>query len=513
MPRFRALRRLLNRSFQSFYRHRMARIDYMRKHPEEVQARWWQTLVEAGRWTAYGKAHHFNTIRNYREFAERVPIVQYDDIKPYIRRSMLGERDMLWPGTTRWFAKSSGTTSDKSKFIPVTRDNLRTCHIRGSWDTMTVYYDQNPQARQFECKSLLMGGSLESYADYPSTRFGDVSAIMIDRMPWVGRPFFTPDFDTALMAKWEEKIERMAQITAREKDMVMIGGVPTWTVVLLRRIMELTGADDMSTVWPDLQVYIHGGVSFTPYREMFRDFFPQGIDYLEIYNATEGYFGVEDQLGTSDLLLLLDNGMFFEFLPMDQWHAEAPRAIPLAEVEVGKHYATVITTNAGLWRYVPGDTVMFSSTDPYRFRITGRTKQFINAFGEEVMVANTDEALARTCREFDCVVAEYTVAPCYFKGDGKGSHEWLIEFEKRPSDIGRFRQRLDQNLQRLNSDYEAKRYHDMALEELQLTILPNGSFFQWLSRKGKLGGQHKVPRLANNRQYVDELLALTQVNG
>jgi hypothetical protein len=508
----RSIRKQVNKVLSAHLRQRVHSIDYFKKHPQEVQARWWQTLIENGQWTKYGKQFHFGEIRNYKEFAERIPVVNYEEIKPYIQRSIYGERDVLWPGLTQWFAKSSGTTSDKSKFIPVTKDNLYSCHIKGSWDALSLYYDQNPDAQLFAYKSLIMGGSLNRFQDYPSSRFGDISAIMIEHMPFIGKPFFTPDFQTALMADWEVKIERMAQITLKEKDMVMIGGVPTWTVLLIRRILELTGAKDMTEIWPNLQVYIHGGVSFTPYKEVFASFFPKQIDYLEVYNATEGYFGAQENLSQPDLLLLLDNGIFYEFLPMEEWDKPNPRAIPLEAVMPGHHYAPVISTNAGLWRYVPGDTIQFSSTNPYRFRITGRTKQFINAFGEEVMVANTDEALAMTCREGDVIVSEYTVAPCYFETLGKAGHEWLIEFEKSPSDLDRFAQRLDANLQQLNSDYEAKRYKDMALHCLKITTLPNGSFYTWMRKKGKYGGQHKVPRLANNREYVDELLNLSESN-
>jgi hypothetical protein len=509
---FRALRFQINRIMAGYLRQRVRHINYYRRHPQEVQARWWQTLTETGRWTQYGRIFNMQEIRHYRDFSERLPIVQYDDLKPYIERSMYGERDVLWPGQTRWFAKSSGTTSDKSKFIPVTRDNLRTCHIKGTWDTMSIYYQHNPQAPLFALKSLLMGGSLQSFPEYPATRYGDISAIMIEHMPFIGRPFFTPDLATALMSEWEAKIERMARITSREKDMAMIGGVPTWTVMLIRRILELTGAADMSAIWPHLQVYIHGGVSFSPYRETFRQFFPQGIDYQEIYNATEGFFGVQEHLDRPDLLLLLDNGIFYEFLPMEEWDKPEPRAIPLEDVQPGVHYAPVITTNAGLWRYVPGDTIRFTDIRPYRFRVTGRTRQFINAFGEEVMIANTDEALAQTCREFDTVVSEYTVAPCFLGATGKGGHQWLIEFEKSPRDLHRFADVLDRNLQRLNSDYEAKRYRDIALDNLRLTALPNGTFMNWMRRKGKLGGQYKVPRLSNSRQYVEELLQLVEYN-
>lgn len=490
-----------------YLRQRIGHINEYRRHPHAVQQRWWRTLVETGQWTQYGKAHNLNGIRSYHEFTRRLPIVYYDQIKPYISRSMHGERDVLWPGRTRWFAKSAGTTSDKSKFIPVTEDNLRTCHIKGTWDTMSLYYEQKPKARLFELKSLLMGGSIAAFEPFPGTMCGDVSAIMINHMPAIGRPFFTPDFETALLSEWEQKIEKMASLTCSEKDMVMIGGVPTWTVVLIRRILEMKGASDMSEIWPELETYIHGGVSFTPYKSLFQSFFPQGIDCLEIYNATEGYFGIQEHFRRPDMLLLLDNGIFYEFLPMSEWDNPDPKAIPLEDVETGVHYAPVITTNAGLWRYVPGDTIQFTDLRPYRFRITGRTRQFINAFGEEVMIANTDEALSRTCQKFNVVATEYTVAPSYFSLKGKGGHEWLIEFESAPEDLQSFIDYLDHTLQQLNGDYEAKRYQDMAMERLRLTVLPKGSFYQWMKQKNKLGGQHKIPRLANHRQFVDELLS------
>jgi hypothetical protein len=509
---FRPLRKTINRAVGEYLRFRYRRIDHYRRHPEEVQSQWWRNLVQAGRWTAYGREHHLGEVRHYEDFSARLPVVDYEHLRGYIQRSMHGERDVLWPGRTQWFSKSSGTTGDKSKFIPVTRENLYKTHIQGSWDTVTLYYHQVPNARLFECKSLLMGGSLGNFPEHEATRYGDISAIMIEHMPSIGRPFFTPDFRTALMAEWGSKIERMARITAKEKDMVMIGGVPTWTVVLIRRILELTGEKDMSAIWPDLEVYIHGGVGFAPYRSIFSEFFPQGIRYQEIYNATEGYFGIQPNLSSPDLLLLLDNGIYYEFLPMEEWDKPEPRAIPLEDVRPGVHYAPVITTNAGLWRYVPGDTVMFSETKPYLFRITGRTRQYINVFGEEVMIANTDEAIAMTCREMDVAVSEYTVAPFYFGTHAKGGHEWLVEFDKSPEDLERFADRLDANLQRLNSDYEAKRYHSMAMERLRITALPNGSFLDWMARKGKLGGQNKIPRLANNRQYVDELLGMARIN-
>lgn len=501
------MRKMINRIFRQYYRRRYRRIERFMEQPHRVQDELFRQLIEASRHTEWGRKYDYRRIKNPAQFAERVPIQDYESLKPYIRRMMHGEKDVLWSGQVKWFSKSSGTTSDKSKFIPVSSRNLKTCHIRGTWDTMTLFYHNRPDARQFELKSMVMGGSLSRFEPYPKTTIGDVSAIMIDNMPAIGKPFYIPDFETALMSEWEEKLERMAQIASREPDVVMIGGVPTWTVVLFRRILEITGKRHMLEVWPNFQVYIHGGVSFTPYKKQFEAFFPSDqVDYQEIYNASEGYFAVQNDFAVNDMLLLLDNGIYYEFLPMEEWDKENPKAIPLSEVEAGKNYAMVISTNGGLWRYTPGDTIMFTSTAPYKIKVTGRTKQFVNAFGEEVMVENTDKALAMTCAEQDAIVSEYTVAPVYFKGGGKGGHEWVVEFEKEPANLAAFAQLLDHNLQKVNSDYEAKRYRDMALSPLRLRLAPAGTFHKWMAARGKLGGQHKVPRLANHRRYIEEIL-------
>lgn len=501
---------MINQLFRLYYKQRYRTIEHYMQHPHDVQQALLTQLIEATRHTAWGKKFDHRSIHNLSTFMDRIPISQYEDVQPYIKRMMLGEKDVLWSGQVRWFAKSSGTTDGKSKYIPVTSQSRKYCHIRGTWDTMTLFYRHRSDARQFECKSIVMGGTVERYAPYPKTMIGDVSAIMISHMPFVGRPFYIPDFKTALLPDWEEKLERLARIAADTPNVVMIGGVPTWTVVLLRRILELTGKDNMLEVWPDAQLYVHGGVSFVPYREQFRNFFPSDdFTYQETYNASEGFFAVRDDFSSNDMLLLLDNGIYYEFLPVEEWYKENPKAIPLSEVEVGVNYAMVISTNAGLWRYVPGDTVMFTSTYPYKILITGRTKQFVNAFGEEVMVDNTDKALAKTCIATQATVVDYTVAPIYFQQEDRGRHEWLIEFEHPPVDLERFSLLLDQNLQAINSDYEAKRYKSIALARLKLTVLPSGTFQGWLRAKGKLGGQHKVPRLANDRKYIDEILSFT----
>ena len=501
------MRKLINKGMRLFFQHRYKRILHFMEHPHEAQKEILTELIQSTKHTEWGRKYDFKSIKTPADFAAKVPVQDYESLKPYIERMMLGESDVLWSGQVKWYAKSSGTTSDKSKFIPVSDRNLKKCHIQGSWDTMNIFYHNNPDARQFESKSMLMGGSLEAFDLNPDTMIGDVSAIMMDRMPYIGRPFFTPDIETATMPKFDEKLERMAQIISQEKDMVMVGGVPTWTIVLFDRILEITGKDNISEVWPNLEVYIHGGVSFEPYREQFKKYLPsEKVQYMEIYNATEGYFAIQNDFKTDDMLLLLDNGIYYEFLPADEWDKENPVAIPLSEVELGKNYAMVISTNAGLWRYVPGDTIMFTSETPYKIKITGRTKQFVNAFGEEVMVSNTDKALAQTCHTTGAVATEYTVAPIFISKKGKGGHEWLIEFEKSPEDLPLFNKLLDENLQKINSDYEAKRYKGMALKRLTLQSLPKGTFHNWLKSKGKYGGQHKVPRLANHRKYVEEIL-------
>lgn len=501
------MKKWINRGFKWYYAQRYRSIQRFIQYPHQVQERLLRQFIDFTKHTEWGRAHQFRTIKNIDQFAQRVPIQNYEGLFPFINRMMMGEKDILWSGQVQWFAKSSGTTSSKSKYIPVTSQNLKKCHIRGTWDTMALFYNNRPDARQFECKSMIMGGSLYQYEPHPKTTIGDVSAIMTYNMPWVGRPFFAPDIKTALLSDWEEKLEKLAQAGANEPNIVMIGGVPTWTIVLFRRILELTGKSNMLEVWPHFQAYIHGGVSFTPYRKQFEAFFPSDqINYQEIYNASEGYFAAQDDFSRNDMLLLLNNGIYYEFLPIEEWHKEQPEAIPLQQVEKGKQYALVITTNSGLWRYTPGDTVMFTSTNPYRIKVTGRMKQFVNAFGEEVIVENTDKAIAQTCQQTGAIVLEYTVAPIYFEGSGQGGHEWVIEFERPPHDMEIFNSQLDLNLQKINSDYEAKRAKSIALKQLRLHPVPQGTFIEWMRFRGKYGGQNKVPRLANHRKYVEEIL-------
>jgi hypothetical protein len=481
------------------------------EHPHETQLRTFNYLVGKAANSEWGKKYNYQNINNPDQYRREVPLNEYEDLEPYIKRMMNGSYNILWPGFVNWYAKSSGTTGSKSKFIPVPKENLRSCHIKGSWDVVTLLYKGRSDARIFQKKNLVMSGSLSNYEHNHMTTYGDISAIMLYNMPIIGRPFYTPDFRTALLPNWDEKIEKMVQICSKEQ-VTMFGGVPSWTIVLFRKILEATGKNNMLEVWPDVQAYVHGGVGFEPYRSQFKSFIPSDdFTYQEVYNASEGYFGIQDDLQSNDLLLLLDNTIYYEFMPMSEFGSDNPRTIGLIDVERDTNYAMIISTNAGLWRYMTGDTVKFTSIKPYKIKITGRTKHFINVFGEEVMVSNTDKAIAKTAREFKVRMLDYTVAPIFFAEGSKGGHEWLIEFEVPPVDLDQFAKKLDINLQEVNSDYEAKRYKSMALENLKVNSLPRNTFYKWMEKRGKLGGQNKVPRLSNSRKYVDEILEFTRI--
>ena len=501
-----------NHLFKSYYEFRYRRIKRFAKSPFKAQDKVFNNLIQASKYTHWGKAHGYRSIRKKMDFQDRVPVQDYESLKPFIRRMMNGEKDVLWPGQVTRYSKSSGTTNDKSKFIPVSDKNFKTCHIRGTWDTMTLFYHNNPESKIFAGRNFLMGGTWNQYKPHLKTIYGDVSALMMKSMPWVARPFFEPNFDLCFMEDWEEKIEKMAHVAIQPhiSEMVtMVGGVPTWTNVFFQRILDISGKSHMLEVWPNFEAYIHGGVSILPYKEQLKNFLPSpNVKFVEVYNASEGYFATMFENDQDDMLLLLDNGVFYEFIPMDHIDEENPPVHTLESIKTGVNYAMVISTNAGLWRYKIGDTIQFTSLQPFRIKVTGRTQQFVNAFGEEVMVANTDRALAMTCRQTGVVVEEYTVAPIYFKGKSKGGHEWLIEFEEPPHNIQRFGYLLDKNLQKVNSDYEAKRYKDMALECLKIRPVPRGTFHSWLKAKGKFGSQHKIPRLANHRRYLEEILSI-----
>lgn len=508
------MKAIINNTVKLYLRYRMRRIEHYAKHPEAVQQYWLQKLLRTAANTSIGRTYRFSEIKDPETFAARVPTMDYNKTKGYINRMMHGEQDVLWPGEVTWYAKSSGTTSSKSKFIPVPRSNLYKCHVAGSWDSVALLYHNKPDMEIFKRKNLILPGSYQSFDEHPRTKYGDVSAVMVNHMPAIGRGFYCPDFDTALQSNFEKKIQDVIDISTKRDDIVMFGGVPTWIIVLFRMILEKTGKDNMLEVWPHLQAYMHGGVGFGPYRETFKRLIPSDdFVYQEIYNASEGYFGAQSELGMDDLLLFLDNGMYFEFVPMEEWHFEHPKAVPIWEVELGKNYALVVSTNAGLWRYMPGDTVIFTSKYPYKFKITGRTKQFINAFGEELMVSDADKALAVVSERTGVVVTEYTAGPIFFSKGKQGGHEWIVEFENPPNDLDTYARMLDEALQGINSDYEAKRFKSLALQRLQIHQVPKGTFHEWMRSRGKYGNQNKVPRLANNRKFVEELLRFVQRTG
>lgn len=499
--------KLFNTMFRWYIRQRLPRIRRFEQYPIEVQNLLLRELIDTAKDTKWGKQYAYADLDSPAEFRRRVPISYYEDISPYIKRMMHGERDVLWPGRVAWFSKSSGTTGGGSKYIPVTDVSLRKCHLAGAHDIIARWYDNN-DARLFEGKGLMVGGTFETFQPYPDTRIGDVSAVMIHHMPSYIQFFTTPDVQTVLTKDFDEKIDRMAKITPTERVTTLMG-VPTWNIVLFRRILEITGKENLLEVWPDFQLYMHGGVNFEPYRKQFEEFFPdKRVSYLNIYNASEGFFAaqLENEAEEGEMTLLLDNGVFYEFLPKEEWHKDAPEAIGLEEVELGEIYAIVISTNAGLWRYVPGDTVAFTDTKPYKIKIVGRMKHFINAFGEEVVIENTDTALAQACAQSQAQISEYTVAPIILSREARGGHEWLIEFEKEPKSLHDFGVLLDKNLQKINSDYAAKRFKDMALHLPVIRQVPVGTFHNWLRSKGRYGGQNKIPRLANERKYIEEII-------
>jgi hypothetical protein len=466
-----------------------------------------QDIVTSAQYTEFGRKYHFSELFNIRSFKSAVPIHEYDDLRPYIQRILEGEQNVLWNTPVHWFAKSSGTTSDKSKFIPVTEESLTDCHYKAAKDVLTLYYHFNPASGLLTGKGLVIGGSHTINPLNEDAQYGDLSAVLLQNSPFWGHWIRTPDLSIALMDEWESKIELLAQRTIKE-NVTSISGVPTWTLLLFRRILEITGKSSISEVWPSLELYIHGGVSFTPYREQFEKMIGGKIHYLEMYNASEGFFAAQDDPQQDGMLLFTDHGIFMEFMPVEEYGKSNPRTIGLDQVETGKNYALVISTNGGLWRYLIGDTIQFTTLCPYRVKVSGRLKHFINAFGEELIVDNADHAIAIACERTGAVVNEYTAAPVYFNSTHSGAHQWLIEFERLPESLEVFMRELDAALKSQNSDYEAKRHKDMALGMPLLQVMPKGVFSDWLKRRGKLGGQHKVPRLSNDRTQVEQLLEM-----
>lgn len=477
------------------------------KYPIDVQEELLRKLVEKAQDTEIGKKYQFDAIGTYAEFAKKVPIQQYESIEHLVERTRKGEQNVFWPTPIKWFAKSSGTTNSKSKFIPVSEEALEDCHFKAGKDMLCLYFNNNENAQLFTGKSLRLGGSSAVYEDNNSY-FGDLSAIIIENLPFWADYSSAPKQETALMGEWESKMKAIVDETITE-DITSLVGVPSWMLVLLNYVLERTGKTNILEVWPNLEVYFHGGVNFNPYREQFKKLIPKAnFKYYETYNASEGFFAIQDVNNSFNMLLMLDYGIFYEFIPMDKFDGEDSKAIPLSEVKLNTNYAMVITTNAGLWRYLIGDTVKFTTLDPFRIRITGRTKHFINVFGEELIIENAETALKQACLKTGAEVCEFTVAPIFMVDEKSGGHEWLIEFRTPPENLNYFTELLDNALKSTNSDYEAKRYHNMTLAMPIINCARKGLFYDWLKQQGKLGGQHKVPRLSNSRKHLEELLKL-----
>jgi len=474
------------------------------KYPIDVQQELLLKLIAIAKHTEFGKTYKFSKIKSYSDFANYVPIQKYETFEPLIERCRKGEQNLFWPTKIKWFAKSSGTTNAKSKFIPVSDEALEDCHFKAGKDMLCLYINNNEAAQLFTGKGLRLGGSSAIYEDN-DTYFGDLSAIIIENMPFWADYSSAPKQEVALMSEWETKMEAIIDETIHE-NITSLAGVPSWMLVLLNKVLEKTGKSNILEVWPNLEVYFHGGVNFNPYREQYKKLIPKpDFKYYETYNASEGFFAIQDKNDSHELLLMLDYGIFYEFIPMSEYDGENSKAIPLAQVKKDVNYAVVITTNGGLWRYLIGDTVKFTSTDPYRVKITGRTKHHINVFGEELIIENAEEALKLACEKTKATIKDYTVAPIFMAGKEKGGHEWIIEFTKKPKDIHFFTEMLDNALKNCNSDYEAKRYNNMTLAMPKVQEAREGLFYDWLKHKGKLGGQHKVPRLSNKRELVEEL--------
>ena len=475
------------------------------KYPQELQNNLLMDLLRNAAVTEVGKRYQFHELNSYQKFAERLPLTDYETVHQNIDRCRRGEGNIFWPSQIKWFAMSSGTTAGRSKFIPVSPESLEDCHYAAAKDLLCMYLNNNPHSRLFVGKGLRLGGSKELNTQW-GTSAGDLSSILIDNMPFWADYSSTPKNDVALMPDWETKLPAIIRESLKE-NVTSLAGVPSWMLVLLNRVLEVTGKENILQVWPAMEVFFHGGVNFAPYAEQYRRLLPsEDIKYYESYNASEGFFAIQDHDQSKDLLLMLDYGIFYEFIPMDTYGTSKQKTIPLDEVELGRNYAIVITTNAGLWRYQVGDTVRFTSLSPYRLRVTGRTKHHINVFGEELIIENAEEALKKASALVPCAVKEYTVAPIFMDGRDKGAHEWMVEFEEEPEDIIAFAKALDAELQNVNTDYEAKRYNDTTLNMLTLHKAKANLFYDWLKKQGKLGGQHKVPRLLNHRELMEELL-------
>jgi hypothetical protein len=504
--------KLLSPAISRLARMRFWRIENWSSHPVAVQREVLQGLVTAAQYTEFGKKYNFSKLFTLREFKKKVPVHEYDDLKPYIMRMMNGEENILWNTPINWFAKSSGTTSDKSKFIPISEESLQDNHFKASKDVLTTYYQNFPGSDLLTGKSLVVGGSHQLNKMNEEIQYGDLSAVLMQNTPFWGQWLRTPELSIALLDEWENKIDQLARVTA-EENVTSLAGVPTWTLLLLKKILALKGKDTIAEVWPNLELYINGGVSFVPYREQFDKILGCKINYLEIYNASEGFFAGQQSPEDDGMLLFTDHGIFYEFMPVEEYGKDDPQTVGLNHVVAGRNYALVISTTGGLWRYLVGDTIQFTSLNPYKIKVSGRLKHYMNAFGEEVIVDNSDNAIAAAAAKTGVVVNDYTAAPVYFSENANGAHEWLVEFEEEPLDMAAFTMALDEALKNCNSDYEAKRHKDIALRLPIVHALAKGSFTEWLRTKGKLGGQHKVPRLSNERGMLEEILSIGKLAG
>ena len=488
---------------------RIYEIDLYREHAREIQEEVLFNLLNTAKSTEWGEKYKYATTKSWECYKENVPVTRYETLEPLINRMIQGDKSVLWPGVMKWFAKSSGTTNAKSKFIPVSKESLDDCHFRGGKDVLAIYYRNNPGASLLSGKSLTLGGSHQMTNLSNKAYYGDLSAIMIENLPFWTDFHRTPPTEIALIPEFEEKIAQITK-TAIQDNVTSLAGVPSWFLVLLRHILEYTGKSNITEVWPNLELFIHGGVSFEPYKQQYKRIIPSGnMHYMETYNASEGFFAIQDDPSATDMLLMLDYGVFYEFILAGHTEEEHPVTIPLWKIELGVNYAMVISTNGGLWRYMIGDTVMFTSKDPYKLRITGRTKHFINAFGEEIIIDNAERAIKLACATTGAIISDYTAGPIFMtENQTKGAHQWIIEFITLPNDLDKFTIILDLELQALNSDYEAKRYKSATLERPHVLAASEGTFLQWMRERGKVGGQNKVPRLSNNREFLDELLLI-----
>lgn len=503
-----ATKALFNSVVNWFIGRRIDQIERFIAHPYETQKGVLFSQLFLAEDTEYGLKYGFKSISSISDFQNRIPIVSYEDFEPYIEKARQGEPDIIWPGQIKRFAKSSGTTNAKSKFIPITEESLEDCHYKAGKDLIALYVNNHPESELFQHKNLRLGGSSEMYQDF-NTKFGDLSAILIENLPYWVEVINTPSRKVSLMGEWESKLKAITA-EVKSQDVGSLTGVPSWMMVLLLRLLKETNADNIGQLWPNLEVFFHGGISFIPYKDQYKQLMGKDINYYEIYNASEGFFGIQDRSGADDMLLMLDYGIFYEFIPMEHFGESHPKTITLEDVEIGKNYAMVLTTNGGLWRYLIGDTVKFTSTNPYRIKVSGRTKHYINTFGEELMIDNVEVALKKACDYTNAEIIDYTGAPIYMNGNESGAHEWVIEFSRKPSEIETFARIFDDTLKKVNSDYEAKRYNNITLKEPVVHIAKSNLFYDWMNSRGKLGGQNKVPRLSNNREYIDPLLEMNK---